>query len=239
MYHLIYGDCLETMRGSLKQYCADAVVTDPPYGTGGHRRYKAGTGSNPRGRLTRESWDVWDTSWVSPLQRLLNPKGKAVVFCPVTRIGDLTAAMSEIDMPILTHVVWEKTDPKPPMPGRLGNAAEHVLIFGRGQLHTHGESNIWRGSAPRLGRDGEATGHPYEKPLALVRWLVGLVLPNDWQQGDQTVLDPFAGSGTTLVAAHQLGFHSIGIERDLKYWDMARKRMGSTPDPLFTREGTK
>ena len=230
---LIHGDCLDVMRGRLTQYCADAIVTDPPYGTGGHRRYKAGTGSDPRGKLVREDWDVWDTSWTRSVQRLLNPKGKSVVFCPVTRFGDLISAMEEQDMPLLTHIVWEKTDPKPPMPGRLGNAVEHALIFGRGQLHARGEANIWRGSAPRENRDAEATGHPCEKPLALMRWLVGLVLPNDWQQGDQTVLDPFAGSGSTLVAARELGFGYIGIERKAEYVEVARRRLAATSAPLF------
>lgn len=67
-------------------------------------------------------------------------------------------------------------------------------------------------------RDG--TTHPTVKPLALMRWLVRMVTPPGG-----TVLDPFAGSGTTLLAARSEGFQSIGIERDPEYVRQASHRL--------------
>jgi DNA modification methylase len=67
-------------------------------------------------------------------------------------------------------------------------------------------------------RDGAT--HPTVKPLALMRWLVKLMTPPGG-----TVLDPFAGSGTTLLAARNEGFKSIGIERELEYCEMAAHRL--------------
>lgn len=62
--------------------------------------------------------------------------------------------------------------------------------------------------------------HPTVKPIKLMEYLIRLVTP----QGG-TVLDPFAGSGTTLVAAKRLGFHYVGIEREKEYCEIAEKRL--------------
>jgi len=65
----------------------------------------------------------------------------------------------------------------------------------------------------------EGKEHPTQKPLRLMKWCLGF-LPNA-----QTILDPFMGSGTTGVAAVQMGRDFIGIEREEKYFDIARKRI--------------
>lgn len=68
------------------------------------------------------------------------------------------------------------------------------------------------GTPLRLSALGKKAGHPTVKPLALMRWLVRLITPPGG-----TVLDPFAGSGTTLQAAREEGFDFIGIEREAEY----------------------
>lgn len=67
---------------------------------------------------------------------------------------------------------------------------------------------------------GERTAHPTVKPLALMRWLVRLVTPEGG-----VVLDPFAGSGTTLEAAHLEGFEAIGVELTPDYWPLIDARI--------------
>lgn len=67
--------------------------------------------------------------------------------------------------------------------------------------------------------NAERVGHPTQKPLALMRWCV------DQAGVVQTILDPFMGSGTTGVAAIQLGRKFIGIEREEKYFEIACKRI--------------
>ncbi|MBA4376976.1 MAG: site-specific DNA-methyltransferase, partial [Anaerolinea sp.] len=62
--------------------------------------------------------------------------------------------------------------------------------------------------------------HPTQKPLDLLRWLV-LTYTNP----GELVLDPFAGSGTTLVACKETGRWAIGIERDESYWAVAINRL--------------
>jgi site-specific DNA-methyltransferase (adenine-specific) len=64
--------------------------------------------------------------------------------------------------------------------------------------------------------------HPTVKPLALMRWVARLITPPGG-----TILDPFAGSGTTLAAAHMEGFHAVGIEREAEYVDDIRRRIAA------------
>lgn len=74
---------------------------------------------------------------------------------------------------------------------------------------------------------GEGNTHPTVKPAALMQYLCRLVTPPGG-----TVLDPFAGSGSTLLAADREGFHAIGIELNPEYADMARRRIHGDA-PLF------
>jgi len=67
---------------------------------------------------------------------------------------------------------------------------------------------------------GEDNTHPTVKPLALMRWLITLVTPPGG-----VVLDPFCGSGTTLLAARELGFAAIGVELSTEYCEIAKRRL--------------
>jgi site-specific DNA-methyltransferase (adenine-specific) len=79
-------------------------------------------------------------------------------------------------------------------------------------------SNSPRAGAGRTG--ARRNHHPTVKPIDLMRYLCRLVTPPGG-----TVLDPFAGSGSTLIAAYREGFASIGIERDKDYFEMATERV--------------
>ena len=78
------------------------------------------------------------------------------------------------------------------------------------------------------GADKEERWHPTQKPLPVMLWAL--------QQAPDaySTLDPFMGSGTTLVAAKQLGIRAIGIEIEERYCEVAVKRLESTTPPLFT-----
>ena len=82
--------------------------------------------------------------------------------------------------------------------------------------------------SPRAGSGRSSGGrntHPTVKPIALMQWLCRLVTPPDG-----VVLDPFAGSGTTGIAAQREGFSFIGIELDASYAEIARRRIvGDAP----------
>jgi site-specific DNA-methyltransferase (adenine-specific) len=80
-----------------------------------------------------------------------------------------------------------------------------------------------------------ANNHPTVKPLKLMEYLIKLIMPHK----DGILLDPFAGSGTTILAAHKLGLKAIGIEKQPEYAEMAKSRIeyfkskqGAQPDFL-------
>jgi site-specific DNA-methyltransferase (adenine-specific) len=84
---------------------------------------------------------------------------------------------------------------------------------------TNADRNARQFSQSIAATNAERVGHPTQKPLALMKWCIE-------QAGNpQTILDPFMGSGTTGVAAVQMGRKFIGIEREPKYFDIACKRI--------------
>jgi DNA modification methylase len=74
---------------------------------------------------------------------------------------------------------------------------------------------------------GEGNNHPTVKPIRLMEYLVRLITPPGG-----VVLDPFSGSGTTLLACQGLGYHYIGFEKDPSYFDIAQKRIASHKSQL-------
>jgi site-specific DNA-methyltransferase (adenine-specific)/modification methylase len=76
---------------------------------------------------------------------------------------------------------------------------------------------MWNGML-RRGQE-ERNGHPTQKPIEVMRWCIGH-LPNP-----RTIVDPFCGSGTAIVAAAKMGLSGTGIERDEQYFDIACRRV--------------
>lgn len=114
---------------------------------------------------------------------------------------------------------------------RKGASADAVYALGHaGQasiVEAHAESDggasrfFYVAKAPKSERPiVDGTAHPTVKPLALMRWLIRLVTPPGG-----CVVDPFAGSGTTLEAAYLEGFESIGVEMTPEYWPLIAARI--------------
>lgn len=199
------GSCINVMRG-MELQGFDAIVTDPPYGTGARRRSKRGDMTS----LTtlRAQWDVWDVAWVYHAAPLLGPGGKLVSFCPVQLSGDLVEAAARCGLPFRCSLHWLKPNPAPHFDGRLSNALEHMMVFGGGTLNSHLDSNVFTCASDQKQR----VKHENHKPVDLMRWVIRLVSP---QRG--WVLDPFCGSGSTLVAAALEERNAVGVELDPDY----------------------
>ena len=101
----------------------------------------------------------------------------------------------------------------------MSYSVEPVWALSRDGFLLMGGTDWYRDSTPRAGRDSDATGHPYQKPIAFMEWLI------QKEPSGGTVLDPFMGSGTTLVAAKNLGRKAIGIEIEERYCEIAAKRL--------------
>jgi len=174
----------------------DAVVTDPPYGIGKDGQ-KRSTGVHG-GRKAYEflGWDS-DRPDLGTFALLLNSAEQHVIWG-----GNYFA---DLFPPTGKWLVWDK--------GQRINQSDGELAWTSAQ----GALRIFELNRIALLTDGAE--HPTQKPVEVMRWSI-LQLDNP-----QTILDPFAGSGTTGVAAVKLGRKFIGVEIEPKYFDIACRRI--------------
>lgn len=206
---LYLGDCREvlpTLSG------IDAIVTDPPYGTGGWRRTASGNGSNPSGKLVREAWDSGFLDW------MILSKAPVVSFWPAARTQSLLAMAEGTGRRKHRALYMHKLDPKPQVSGRIAWSVEPIWCLSDDGFQLYGGTDWINVSTPRMGRDYEAVGHPYQKPIECLEWIIHKITVD-------VICDPFMGSGTTCVACARLGRASIGIEIDPVYFDIACSRI--------------
>lgn len=220
-FEVIHGDCLEVMAG-MEAGSVDAVVTDPPYGTGGWRRNGSGQGGNLTGSLCVEEWDTGSVRWLS-LVSVLAAAGSVAVpvitFWPAARTMQLLNAAASAGLRKHRCLYMRKLDPKPQVGGRTKWSVEPIWVLSRDGFVLMGGDDVYEASTPRMNRDADATGHPYQKPLGVMRWLLSKI------PDARTILDPFTGSGTTGVACAKEGRDFIGIERESEYVEIARRRI--------------
>jgi site-specific DNA-methyltransferase (adenine-specific) len=229
---VIQGEALDEL-GKLEASSVDAIVCDPPYCSGGFLESQR-TGSRGQGlqseTIARDGWFDGDNMGSMGLAwlvrglavhafRVLKPQGSLLFFCDWRQLPALVAPAESSGLRYRSLVVWDKGY------GALGVGfrARHEIIVhlakGGGRYYARDVGNV-----VECGRIGRATErlHYTEKPLALMRTLIRVVAPRGG-----LVVDPFAGSGSTLVAARQLGIRALGIERDPRFVEVARKRLES------------
>ncbi len=238
---LILGDCRDVLPTLGK---VDAVVTDPPYlGLKGgvvHRRYGGVAAKSISSISVGDAWNA-SLDWV-PLVEHAATKAVAV-FCNYSFIADLRSAFS---LEAVSLAVWHKVNAAPAINNVPRQTTEFIWLFKAGPnvrwrsitdtLFSVNSANAGCVSNGErwIEPDGRAS-HPTQKPVAIMEPFVALIDPNE------TILDPFMGSGTTGVAAVKLGRRFIGIEIEPKYFDIACRRIEEAtrqPD-LFIKPAIK
>jgi len=178
----------------------DLLLTDPPYGIGYAGSQSVG-GTDGR---TKAYWRTWDTTWDETridddtIREAIGKAGTATVWG-----GNFYGTALPVSGGLL---VWDKT--------------QRGMSFGDGEAAwttTVKSMRIYSLNRCFVTTDGKV--HPTQKPLALMKWCIGLV------PEAKTVLDPFMGSGTTLVAAKLLGLRAVGIEINREYCHAAVERL--------------
>lgn len=240
MWTLHEGDCLEVMRG-MAAGSVDAIITDPPYSSGGLMRgdrmadpvRKYVQSGTQRVDLTfsgdnrdQRSWTVWMTMWMLQAGRLLRVGGRVYLFTDWRQLPATTDAVQAAGFIWRGIIAWDK--------GRGARAAH--TGFHRHQCEyvvfaTHGPAERADGRGPFDGCIHATIPrnklHPTQKPVEVMTPLVRCV------EAGGTILDPFAGSGTTLLAAVAEGRNAIGIERESPYCEIIRRRMAAAEGPLL------
>jgi site-specific DNA-methyltransferase (adenine-specific) len=224
-----HGDALDVLRG-LEPLFADAVLTDPPYSSGTRREGAKGVRKAMNRTVDDEEWFTTDCLttdgfvWLMRAaaiewKRHLVPGGHALSFIDWRMALPLASAMESADLRKLGMLIWDKTYFG--MGSYFRNQYEVVLHFTHGRSrppYRHDVGNVLR--HPPV-RDGD---NPTERPVMLLVDLLSVVAPRGG-----LVLDCFAGSGSTLVAAQALGIRAVGIEVDERACERMARRLEDPP----------
>lgn len=212
---VVEGDAL-ALLASLPDGCVDHVVTDPPYNARTHEGAKAKGGKLVE-RSTVDFASLESTEFFNDCLRAA--RRWCLAFCVAEQIADYESTSG--DRWVRTGA-WIRLGASPQFSGdRPAVGFDAIAIAhrrGRKRWNGGGRHALW---AHGFQRDevGEGRGHPTRKPLALMRELV-----RDFTDPGEVILDPFAGSGTTGVAAIAEGRRVILCERVAEYAEIARRR---------------
>lgn len=194
---IYHGDALEVLPELDR---ADLILTDPPYGLGD--KWQGGGGEH-----TRTSWRfdpsearAWDGSVTDGVVGLATAAQYVVIW------GGNYYALP----PSRCWFLWDKKQNDQWTTGQAEmawtNLDRPIRIFRMSQVVAHTE----------MGHKE----HPTQKPLSLMRWCISMIR----EPSLTTVLDPFMGSGTTLVAAKDFGLRAVGVDIDERYCEIAARR---------------
>jgi DNA modification methylase len=214
---------------------AAMVITDPPYNL--PIRKVQGRGRTKHGDFAQASGEMSPARYTQFLQASLSLAAKYsadgaihFVFIDWRHIGELLAAGAQVYSDLKNVVVWVKTNAG--QGSFYRSQHELILVYKSGdgphinnfELGQHGRnrSNVWTYAGVntfRAGRMDDLGLHPTVKPVALVADAL-----RDCSQRRDIVLDPFMGSGTTIMAAERVGRRAYGLELDPLYVDVAVRR---------------
>ena len=209
------ADCLDVLP-SIRS--VDLVVTDPPYNISLKSAVKAsGWGDLMNGAFFYA--EVIKHIKAATFDR----QGAAWIFNSWRSFPVIAKASFEAGWNIESLMVWDKEWIGPG--GTFGLRPSHEFVT----LFRHDSFKIQNRSVPDIWRSKysgqKPNGHPSEKPQALISRIIDV-------SGGGLVLDPFVGSGTTLAAAKELGYRSIGIEIEERWCEVAANRLSQGVLPM-------
>lgn len=236
---LINADSLLFLR-KMKSNSIDMIFSDPPYflSNGGF--------SNSGGKkvpVDKGDWDKieslqkkhdFNTSWIKEAKRILKPNGTIWITGSFHNIYSVGMALEEQKFKILNHISWQKINPAPNLSCRMfTHATENIIWAKKNSQSIHyfnyalikemnddkQMTDAWIG--PKTPRSEKKFGkHPTQKP----EYLLEIIIKASTRKHD-FILDPFVGSGTTGVLAKRLDRKFIGIDNNLDYLKIAKKRL--------------
>ncbi len=232
-WHLHRGDAFAFLR-ELGDESVDALITDPPYSSGG--QFRGDRANTARGKYQRSNVEeenerpdftgdnrdqraylAWCALWLSETFRVLKPGAPVVLFTDWRQLPITTDALQVGGFVWRGVVPWNKPNPRP-RKGGFAQGAEFAVWGTKGPGANEGEclgTKTWTYAPPHYTKRVHLT----EKPLELMREIVR-VCP-----AGGIIIDPFAGSGTTGAAALLEGRHFIGCELSPVYHETASQRL--------------
>lgn len=236
-FTIVHGDCFDVLPQF--DFKFDMIFADPPYFlSNGGISYQAGKvvcvdkGEWDKG-VSPESIMEFNRKWLSLCREKLKDNGTIWISGTHHNIFSIANVLTELGYKILNVITWAKTNPPPNISCRFFTYSTEFIIWARKSSKVPHKYNyklmkeindgkqmtdVWR--FPAIGRWEKSCGkHPTQKPLAiLTRIILASTNENDW------ILDPFAGSSTTGIAANLCGRRYLGIEKESKFAILSKNR---------------
>ncbi len=250
---LYHGDCLDLLP-QIADNSVNTIFADPPYflSNGGiscqsGRMVCVDKGDWDKGG-TPEHIQEFNMHWLSLCRSKLKDDGTIWISGTYHNIFSVATCLTELGYKILNVITWQKSDPPPNLSCRYFNFSTEYIIWARKHAKKPHKFNyevmkqlngdkqmtdVWR--IPAVGKWEKTCGkHPTQKPLRL---LYRIILAST-DEGD-VVLDPFTGSSTSGIAAKLLGRDFIGIDQELSFLELSKKRKIEIEDELAARKMLK
>ncbi len=236
-FTLLQGDCLEILQQF--DFKFDMIFADPPYflSNGGISVQSGKIVCVDKGDWDKSSSitnvDSFNLEWLRLCRDKLKENGSIWISGTYHNIFSVANQLTELGYKILNVVTWVKTNPPPNISCRYFKYSTEFVIWARKSVKTPHVFNyelmktingnkqmtdVWH--LPAIARwEKEHGKHPTQKPLSLLsRIIMASTNPGGW------ILDPFAGSSTTGIAANLLGRKFLGIDREKEYLEISKAR---------------
>lgn len=237
-FTLLHGDCTELLAQFNFRF--DTIFADPPYflSNGGISLQAGKVVCVDKGAWDKSKGlseiDSFNRSWLLACREKLKPGGSIWVSGTYHNIFSVAHLMKELGYKILNVITWQKSNPPANISCRFFTYSTEFIIWARrDQKHPHifnydlmrhindGKqmTDVWKMPAVAPWEKTDGCKHPTQKPLSLLTRIILASTPmNGW------VLDPFAGSCTTGIAANLCGRRFLGIEQEQDYIDLSIER---------------
>lgn len=217
-------DCMEVMR-NMPTGSVNVVVTDPPYKViSGGKPHKKG---QPSGMLSKNDGkiftynDIKPEDWIPEVYRILKEGSHCYIMTNTLNMERYLRICRECGFGLHNILCWHKNNVTPSR-WYMKNC-EFTLFLRKGKAKTI--KNVGSKMIHEFDNIIGNKAHPTEKPVELMKFYIA----NSCNIGD-VVFDPFCGSGSTLIAAKQLGCSYIGCEIDPEYYIIANNRLKEVSD---------
>ncbi len=217
---VICGDCLEVMKG-IPDKSVDLILTDPPYRViSGGNKHKDGVGwrgsilEKNDGKIFKYN-DIRFEEWIPEVYRVLKDGSHFYTMTNTINLENMLRICRESGFGLHNVLIWKKNNQV--LNRWYMKSVEYILFLYKKpakKINIVGTSQVLEFPNPRNKK------HPTEKPVELME----IMIKNSTQEGE-TVLDLFAGSGTTGVACKNTNRNYILIEKEPEYIEIIKKRL--------------